>query len=225
MLCMIQIRGRLTGQAHCLVLFGLEDVQQGLAEAGCVFSLVGMSVVCFVGWFVDGGTFRKSSSAWRRASALVDRVAWMRVLRAAASMVGESDRIEYWIPRQCVLIVVLCVNSTSAPPKINCKSSAWSACEVFALKLALAWVQGLAVAFFDRDSGAKQTSTLVRRCQQQHPATQQIRNRFESCDKVPAGLTLQSLLSGKNARYSLLFEPDVRELERQLQHEEGTLQK
>jgi hypothetical protein len=105
-LCVMQIQGMLTGQAHCLVLFGLEDVQQGLAEAGCVFSLGGMSVVCLVLWVVDGGTFRKSSSAWRRASALVDRVAWMRVLRAAASMMGESDRIVYWIPRLCVCIVV-----------------------------------------------------------------------------------------------------------------------
>jgi hypothetical protein len=72
---MVQIQDRLTGQAHCLVLFGLENVQQSLAEAGSVFGLVRVSVVCLVVWFVDGSTFRKSNSAWRRASALADRVA------------------------------------------------------------------------------------------------------------------------------------------------------
>ena len=45
---MMQRQSRLTGQAHCLVLFGLEDVQQGLAEAGSVFSLDIVSVVCHV---------------------------------------------------------------------------------------------------------------------------------------------------------------------------------
>ena len=51
MLWVVQRQSRLTGQAHCLVLFGLEDVQQGLAEAGSVFSLGIVLVVCHVvGW-------------------------------------------------------------------------------------------------------------------------------------------------------------------------------
>lgn len=88
---MVQIRGGLTRQAHRSVLFSLEDVQQGLAEAGSVFGLLGESVVC-LGVSLVGSTFRKSSSAWRRASAFADKVAWMRVLRAAASMMDERVR-------------------------------------------------------------------------------------------------------------------------------------
>jgi hypothetical protein len=163
---MVQRQDRLTGQAHCLVLFGLENVQQSLAEARSVFSLVGVSVVCLVVWFVDGSTFRKSSSAWRRASALADRVAWMRVLRAAASMV----ELEYWIPRLCVRIVVLCVNVTGAPPKFQLQMvSLVGSLSVMALKLA--WVQGLAVAFFDhrKDSGAKPSNSTS--CPTLPPAT------------------------------------------------------
>lgn len=45
--------------------------------------------MCLVVLGVVDSTFRRSSSAWRRASAFADRVAWMRVLRAAASMMGE----------------------------------------------------------------------------------------------------------------------------------------
>jgi hypothetical protein len=163
---MVQIQDRLTGQAHCLVLFGLEDVQQSLAEARGVFSLVGVSVLCFVVRVVDGSTFRKSSSAWRRASALADRVAWMRVLRAAASMV----ECEYWIPRLCVQTIVLCVNVTGAPSRISiANGQPGRLLSVMALKLA--WVQGLAVAFFDhrKDSGAKPSNSTS--CPTLPPAT------------------------------------------------------
>lgn len=66
-------------------MFGFEDVEQSLAEARVVLGLWYRESRAMQGGREDG-TFRKSNSAWRRTSALASRVAWMRFLKADASM-------------------------------------------------------------------------------------------------------------------------------------------
>jgi hypothetical protein len=61
-----------------------------LAAASILLRGVYLSHVCFCNPMPR--TDFNSTSAWRRTSAVVSRVAWMRDRRAAASILGERSR-------------------------------------------------------------------------------------------------------------------------------------